>query len=178
MKSDKCPEFVVKTYLKWKKETYDFNWSDQPKKYLIKNGITDVYVMQVNEEILAIGFICDTGENAFFENTAFNEKYKKYSVGIVLYHFIVADLIKKGKKKLFLLGGNLEYKRHYNGIQTATYTGHIYRDPEMRQKVLKMAEKIEAFPLPKKLQKKLASLYGRFFLSPYYKQYLEMEVQK
>ncbi len=178
LKSDECPEFVVKTYLKWKKETYGFNWSNKPKEYLTKNGITDVYFMQVNEEILAIGFICDTGENAFFENTAFNEKYKKYSAGIVLYHFIIDDLIKKRKKKLFLLGGDLEYKRHYNGIQTVTYTGHIYRDPEMRQKVLKIAQKFKALPLPKKLKKKLASLYGRFFLSPYYKQYLKMEVMK
>ena len=95
-----------------------------------------------------------------------------------MYHFIIDDLIKKRKKKLFLLGGDLEYKRHYNGIQTVTYTGHIYRDPEMRQKVLKIAQKFKALPLPKKLKKKLASLYGRFFLSPYYKQYLKMEVMK
>ncbi len=178
LKSTECPESVVKTYLKWKKETYGYDWSDKPKEYLTKNGITNVYIMQVKNEILAIGFICETGENAFFENTAFNEQYKKYSVGIVLYHFIIADLIKKEKKKLFLLGGNLEYKRHYNGIQTMTYTGHIYRNPEMRQKVLKIAQKIKSLPLPKKIKKKLASLYGLFFLSPYYKKYLKSEVIK
>lgn len=177
-KAEECPKSVIETYLKWKRKTYEYNWDGDAKEYISQNGITNVYVMQIKDKLAAIGFVCITGENVFYENTAYNDEYKKYSVGIVLYHYIIDDLIKKRKKKLFLLGGNMEYKRHYNGIPTMTYTGYMYRDPDMHKKVLKIASKFRRLPLPKKIKKKIASLYGRFFLSEYYRKYLKSEVVK
>jgi len=47
---------------------------------------------------------------------------------MILYYYLISDLIARGKKKLYLLGGNLEYKKHFNGIATTTYTGNIYRE--------------------------------------------------
>ena len=62
------------------------------------------------------------------KNFSYNQEYAKYSPGMVLYYYLISDLIARGKKKLFLLGGNLEYKRHFNGIPTTTYTGTLYRE--------------------------------------------------
>ena len=127
-----CPDDVVQKYFEWKKQTHGTDYGLTPKQYLGKFCVTGVYVMQTEMEILAIGFISETGENVFFENFSYNQKYAKYSPGMVLYYFLISDLIARKKKRLYLLGGNLEYKKHFNGIATMTYSGFLYREQFIR----------------------------------------------
>lgn len=123
-----CPDEIVNLYFKWKSKTHGSEYGLTPREYLKKFCVTGVYIMQTETEVLAMGFICETGDNVFFENFSYNQKYAKYSPGMVLYHYLISDIIARGKKKLFLLGGNLEYKRHFNGIATTTHTGTLYRE--------------------------------------------------
>lgn len=125
---DECPDDVVLQYFKWKNQTHGTDYGLTPREYLKKFCVTGVYVMEAETEVLAVGFISETGDNVFFENFSYNQEYAKYSPGMVLYYYLIADIIARGKKKLFLLGGNLEYKKHFNGIATTTYTGTLYRE--------------------------------------------------
>lgn len=126
--SKDCPDDVILQYFKWKKQTHGTDYGLTPKQYLKKFCVTGVYVMLTNTEILAIGFISEIGDSVFFENFSYNQEYAKYSPGMVLYYHLISDLIARGKKKLYLLGGNLEYKKHFNGIATMTRTCFLPRE--------------------------------------------------
>lgn len=126
--ADDCPDDIVMTYFKWKNQTHGTDYGLSPKQYLQKFCVTGAYVMGTDSEILAIGFISEIGENVFFENFSYNSEYAKYSPGMVFYHYLISDLIARGKKKLYLLGGNLEYKKYFNGVATMTRTGFLLRE--------------------------------------------------
>ena len=83
--------------------------------------------MYINKETIAVAFICDTGDNVYFENFSYDKTFEKYSIGMVLYYYVICDLIQIHKKIFYLSGGWLDYKRHYNGVLTLTYSGKIYR---------------------------------------------------
>ncbi len=153
-----CPEWVVRKYLDWKRASHGFDWTKPPMSYLSENGVTHVYFMHSEHEPLAIGFVCETGDNCFFENFSFNRDFAKYSPGTVLYHFVIEDLIRKGKKKLFLLGGDLEYKRLFNGVRTETYTGCIYRDWAKVCKARRIAARVNAWPVSDRMKKRVFSI--------------------
>lgn len=160
-----CPERLVSKYLAWKKEAYGFNWDKDARCYLSQNGITHVYCMHTDREPLAIGFVCQTGENCFLENFAYNKDFSIYSPGMVLYHFIIADLIKKGKRKLFLLDGELDYKRRFNGIRTETWTGCIFRDEQKVFRARRIGACINQVRfLSGRSKKRIASFVSRLFL--------------
>ncbi len=131
--SDASFQYIyVQTYLDWKNKSHNFRFEGSPQSFLSTFGITDCYTLKLKhqnseeEEILAIGFICDLPSgNVYFENFSSNQNYSKYSVGMILYYQIINDLIKNHKKVFYLSGGNLEYKRHYNGVLTHTYSKSI-----------------------------------------------------
>ena len=137
-----CPDDIVKTYFKWKNQTHGTDYGLTPQQYLKKFCVTGVYVMQTDSEILAISFISEIGENVFFENFSYNQEYAKYSPGMVLYYYFISDLIARGKKKLYLLGGNLEYKKHFNGIATMTRTCSLPRERFIYPKWIAVLAKI------------------------------------
>lgn len=166
MNARDCPDDVVLTYFKWKKQTHGTNYGLTPKQYLQKFCVTGVYVMETESEMLAIGFISEIGENVFFENFSYNQKYAKYSPGMVLYNYLISDLISRGKKKLYLLGGNLEYKKHFNGVATMTRSGMVYREQFIYSKWIAVLAKITPrflrgvvkFLLPHSKQKRMFSI--------------------
>lgn len=153
-----CPEWIVQKYLDWKKESHGYEWTKPPMTYLSSNGITHVYLLHTEREPLAIGFDCETGDNCFFENFSFNKDFAKYAPGTILYHYLIEDLIRKGKKKLFLLGGDLDYKRRFNGIRTETWTGCVYRDWEKVCKARRIGARVNALPISVRMKKRLLSI--------------------
>lgn len=167
-----CPDDIVMTYFKWKNQTHGTDYGLSPKQYLQKFCVTGVYVMQTDTEVLAIGFISETGDNVFFENFSYNQEYAKYSPGMVLYHYLISDIITRGKKKLYLLGGNLEYKKHFNGIPTMTYTGMLPREQFIYPQWIdvlaritpKCLSKIITFLLPHRYQKRAFSAQLKKYL--------------
>jgi hypothetical protein len=121
---------IMKKYFLWKCQRFKFRYDKSPAEYLTENGITDVFVMfsgvEKQNEILAIGFVCITQDNAFFDNFAFNVEYARYSVGTILFYQMIAALIEDKKQNFFLFGSEREYKRHANGIKTFTYSNRYW----------------------------------------------------
>jgi len=180
IKPEQCTDEIMQMYLDWKKQSHGFVWNRPPREYLNFAGISDVYIMHTNAETLAIGFVCDTGgEMAFYDNFAYTPKYRTYSLGIVLYHAIIADMVARGKKRFCLLGGNLEYKRSYNGVATMTRTGLVWRDPEIIKQIDAIAPKIRKIPVFNYGRKRIAVIYSWLHKFPKYcKNILKTKVTK
>ena len=123
------PDNAVQTYLDWKRTSHNFCFYGTSHEFLQRFGITDCYVMFINDEIKAVAFVCDTGQNAYFENFSYDISLEKYSLGMVIYYHVIQDMISLKKKVFYLSGGWLDYKRRYNGVLTLTYSGKIKRIP-------------------------------------------------
>ena len=120
LRAEITPEIVAR-YIELKQVTHpDFSWSGQLLDYLNVDGITDGYVLYVAGEIKAIAFTSNTGENVMFCATTYDTSLRKYSIGNILYYHIICDLIDQGKKKFYLSGGWMDYKKYFNGILTYT----------------------------------------------------------
>lgn len=123
---------LVKLLLKWKKERKHYNFKGNEQEYIKHFHITEAYVMKLQNEIVAIIFNSDTGENVYFEQIAFSTepKYQRYSLGNVLYYYTICDLIKRKKKRYYLYAGSgkkYEYKKRMNGKEIVCYNGYIRR---------------------------------------------------
>lgn len=166
---------IIEKYLAWKKESYNFEYT--PDSYVKDFGVTNAYVMAVSSQLLAIGFIAETNEtDVYFENFAFDNNYSKYSLGIVLYHAIIDDLIKNHKKKFYLLGGNYEYKKNYNGICTMTSSGNVYRHPVLSKMCIFLINKIKGLKVKNKYKKRMAKFAALFLPNKYFKRFLKQQV--
>ena len=160
---DKIPtneisEELVKLYLTWKATTYKFQYS--VKNYLQDFGVSYGYILKTQKNILAIGFTCETNtKDVYFENFSYNPDFSKYSAGTVLYHAIIKDLIENKKRCFYLLGGNLDYKKRYNGIKTLTYSGYIYRNSNYAKILRNINNKINTLKMNEKGKKYLKKIF-------------------
>lgn len=70
------------------------------REYLKTYGISETYCLYISQELVSVGFTCTTEDNVYFERFAYSqdEKYGKYSLGMVLYYGIICDLIAQGRK--------------------------------------------------------------------------------
>lgn len=125
--ADEIPDVAMELYFKWKEKSHGFVWKYSNIDYIRYSGITHGYVMAIDKKIYAIGFICDTGDNVYFENFSYDEDYRKFSLGMIIYYYIICDMIKSRKRIMWLSGGWLEYKKRYGGTLTYTFSGKIYK---------------------------------------------------
>ena len=90
---------------------------------------SEVWALYVTDEVAAILQVSDTGSGTdlFLVNITYNKKYSKWSTANVLYYAVICDCIKRGAKKMYLFK-MLDYKRHFNGIGTITWTGVLPRE--------------------------------------------------
>lgn len=157
------PQNVVDLYLLWKQKSHNFFYN--PASYLRDFCVSNAYLLKANNITIAIGFDAETNkENVYFENLSYNTQY---SVGMILYHNIIESWIKDHKKKAFLLGGNYEYKKRYNGICTMTRSGSIYRHPLLEKLCRVSAEKIKLSQIPCK--RFIVNVFKHLFVLKYYK---------
>lgn len=71
---------------------------------------------------------CEQCSCVYVENLTYNEQYSKYSCGKALYDIFLARMIEKGKKEIFLGGGNLEYKKKYGSVEETVYHCVVFRN--------------------------------------------------
>lgn len=170
-----CPTHIIELYFKWKQTTHNRNYHQKAHKYFEQYGVNKIYTLMASDKVLSVGFICDTGENVYFENFSYDTEYKKYSPGMVLYYAIIQDLIKQHKKKFYLLG-YYDYKSNYNGICTDAYIGKIFKSEQKIIYLTKLATILRRYP--KVFSKTITLIYGNLFLSRPYKHFLKDEVNK
>ena len=120
-------ERVIEKYFEFKKISHGADYGLTPEQYVGKFFVTNIYVLYIKGEIGSVLFSCEQGDTVYLENLSYNPEHKKYSLGTVLYEEYLLNLIKKGKKVLYLGGGQQEYKSHFGSVEDVTYTGIIYR---------------------------------------------------
>lgn len=91
------------------------------------NKITDAYVLYINNEIKSIVLYSIIDEQtAYCHNMAYDVKFSKYNIGNELYYYSIKDLIQRGIQKIYLGGGDYEYKKNSKAIKSVTYNGNIF----------------------------------------------------
>ena len=169
--TSEVPTQLISRWFEWKKSTHNFTFNQGEMEYLRLQGVTDVYALYITsqqgeERMVAVGMTCDTGDNSYFENFSYDPDYHLYSPGMMIYHHIISEKIKKGIKRFYLSGGELDYKRRYNGIRTEAFTGRIFRHPELLRRAVVFSQKMEN--VPSFVRKILISAYRHFCLpAPY-----------
>lgn len=121
------PSDIVESYFAFKYVTHDCDYHMTPREYLRTYCVSTAYVMRTAREILAILFSCEQCECVYFENFTYNAKYSSYSLGRIIYDFFLEQLVRKGKKSVFLGGGTYEYKKKYGSKEVHAYVCKIYR---------------------------------------------------
>jgi hypothetical protein len=125
--SNDIPDKVVEKYFYFKKITHNANYKMQAKEYLRKFFVTHAYVLKIAGKDEAILFLCDISSIVYLENLTYNSELSSYSLGIILYYFVVGELINSKKVNLYLGDGNQEYKRRFNGVNQLAFDGYIIR---------------------------------------------------
>lgn len=122
------PDEVMLKYFEFKKKTHKRDFKMRPIDYITHENVSDAYVMKVSNEIIGVALSCEQCEQTYFENFSYDTKYSEFSLGSILYDIYLCELIKKGKKKVYLGSDLYEYKKRYGSIREVAYIGEVYRN--------------------------------------------------
>lgn len=122
---NEIPQEIVNTFFEYKDEIYQRQYDMSAKEYLDKYHVSHCHVLYVGKEIGAIRFACEQCPIVNGENFSYNPKYKKYSLGRIIYHYHLKKMVEKKHPMMYLSGGKWEYKTHYGSIEEKVYDGTI-----------------------------------------------------
>lgn len=127
---EQIPSDLVEAFFRFKKTTYQADYNMSPEQYLDTFHVTDAYVMTAPdcEDPLSIVFSCEQCGIVYIENLTYNPEYAKYSPGSVIYDYYLTRLIQKGKRMLYLSGGQFSYKKWYGSTEEKVYVGLVFRN--------------------------------------------------
>ncbi|MBQ8677606.1 MAG: GNAT family N-acetyltransferase [Alphaproteobacteria bacterium] len=116
--------FTFKTTTLKKKVHYDL---DEAQEMLSDYySISDVWAIKIDGEISAVILYSSVdGANFYCENMGYDLQYAHYNIGNILFYYSIEQLIERNAKKLFLGGGEFEYKKHCKAMKQKTYSGEI-----------------------------------------------------
>lgn len=129
-------EDVFENFLNLKRQSYDKAYENSiPKDFLSDfHSITDAYLLKINKNIEACVFYSSINNNETYQvNIAYNTSFSKYGIGVMLYYHAIEDLIKKGFKKVYLGGGNYDYKKNSKAVKSDTYEGFFTYTPLLKR---------------------------------------------
>jgi hypothetical protein len=126
-KKENCPDDIIKYYNIWKKRTHNIG-EIEAQSYFQKFHVSDIYVLYLGNNIAAMMFSCEQCPIAYLENFSFDIQYSRYSPGQQIYEYVMTRLIDKKFKRVFLAGGDYDYKRYYGSIEEKLYDGLIFRN--------------------------------------------------
>lgn len=121
------PDYIFQTYFRLKKMTHGIEYNMTGKEYVEKYYVSNVYVLSFADEIAAILFSCEQCPIAYLENLTYDTRFKEFSPGLIVYDLYLSSLIVKGKRELYLEGGDYDYKKRYGSMETMVGEGRIYR---------------------------------------------------
>ena len=126
-KKENCPDDIIKYYNIWKKRTHNIG-EIEAQSYFQKFHVSDIYVLYLGNNLAAMMFSCEQCPIAYLENFSFDIQYSRYSPGQQIYEYVMTRLIDKKFKRVFLAGGDYDYKRYYGSIEEKLYDGVIFRN--------------------------------------------------
>lgn len=127
-------EEVWEKYFEYKSITHGDHWKEYNRdKYCKVFGVSTVYALTLgeSEQIVAIILSCEDCPEVYIDNLTYDSSLSKYSLGQILYDEYLKILISKGRKELFLLGGNYSYKKRYGSEEELLYNCRIIRNPTL-----------------------------------------------
>ena len=83
--------------------------------------------MYLGDRVAAMILTCEQCPIAYLENLTYDLTFSRYSPGLIAYEMVMERLISKGKKVFYLGGGNYDYKKKNDSIETIVTEGKIYR---------------------------------------------------
>jgi hypothetical protein len=79
-----------------------------------------------------------TGKQIYFEQTAFDENYYKYSVGRTLLYWSIIDSIENEINKFHFLWKGADYKNHYSATEYKLYNSCVFRKKCLKYYAIKI----------------------------------------
>lgn len=126
-KRENCPEEIIQCYNKWKERSHHIG-KIEAESYFQRFHVSDIYALYLGEHLAAIMFSCEQCSIAYLENFSFDIQFSRYSPGQQIYEYVMTRLIDKRFKRVFLAGGDYDYKRYYGSIEETLYDGFLYRN--------------------------------------------------
>ncbi len=126
-KREDCPEEIIQYYNKWKERSHHIS-KIEAESYFQRFHVSDIYALYLGDNLAAIMFSCEQCPIAYLENFSFDIQYSRYSPGQQIYEYVMTRLIDKQFKRVFLAGGDYDYKRYYGSIEETLYDGFLYRN--------------------------------------------------
>jgi len=118
---------IVSTYFEMKQKTHNVRYNLTWKEYLDRYHVSNIYILFWGEKIAAMVLTCEQCPIAYLENLTYDMELSKYSPGMMAYEMVLEKLISKGKTMFYLGGGDYEYKKKYDSVETSVTEGKIYR---------------------------------------------------
>lgn len=125
--NDEVTDEIMSAYFEMKQKTRHVRYSLTWKEYLDRYHVSNVYILYFGEKIAAMILTCEQCPIAYLENLTYDMELSKYSPGMMAYDMVLEILISKGKKVFYLGGGDYDYKKKYDSIETTVTEGKIYR---------------------------------------------------
>lgn len=118
---------IVSAYFEMKQKTHHVRYNLTWKEYLDRYHVSNIYILFWGEKIAAMVLTCEQCPIAYLENLTYDMELSKYSPGMMAYEMVLEKLISKGKTMFYLGGGDYEYKKKYDSVETSVTEGKIYR---------------------------------------------------
>ena len=125
--NDSIPDDIISVYFDMKEKTHHINYGLAYKDYLIKYHVSNVYVLYFGDKIAAIIITCEQCPIVYLENLTYDMELSKYSPGMMAYEMVLERLILKRKLVFYLGGGDYDYKKKYDSVETIVTEGKLYR---------------------------------------------------
>lgn len=83
--------------------------------------------IKVNDTFACILLFYLVGTEFYFEQTAFDENYSKYSVGRTALYWSIIDAIENKRTKFHFLWKGADYKNHYSATEYKLYDCYVFK---------------------------------------------------
>ena len=119
---------MINWYFSNKKRSHQAEYNLSEREYINKFHVSDVYVLETGETIISMILSCEQCDCVYVENMTYDNTFKEFSPGKQLYHEYLLRLIKKGKKEVFLGGGDHQYKMRYGSVEEQVFDSTVDRE--------------------------------------------------
>ena len=120
-------ENFIKDFYALKKQKKKIYYDANEKEFLSDYyKITDAYALFIDGEMKSVILYSIIDEHtAYCENLAYDLSLSKYNAGNVLYYYSLKQLLERNIRKIYLGGGDYDYKQNSKAIKSNTYSGTV-----------------------------------------------------
>ena len=125
--NEKITDDILSVYFEMKMKTHHRDYHMTRDEYLSRYHVSNAYVLNFGERCTAIVLTCEQCPIAYLENLTYDMELAEYFPGMMAYDMVLEKLVSKGKTHFYLGGGNYDYKKKYDSVETSVTGGRVYR---------------------------------------------------